>query len=248
MHSTDILTLEEEEALWHRLQAGDAKARDIMIMRHQRLVWKISRKWTRYPVQVQDLYQEGNIGLLKAVDVFDFTKGRFCKFACMHVDERMRNFCYNNMGIVKRLTTHEHRKVFANRHRFDSAAETAEGLGLTEKQVESTLARLTMDRSISNMLEDDGEEFTIPDENQDPERDVIQADLWSKVHALMKTLTDRERYIISDRYLGQERTFAQLSDDLDVSKQRVAQIEEKALKKLAQHFQKEAFTSPARAI
>ena len=250
-----ILSKDEEQALAKRLRDDDdLDAARELVMSHLRFVAHIARGYTGYGLQLGDLIQEGNVGLMKAVKRFDPDVGvRLVSFAVHWIRAEIHEFVLRNWRVVKVATTKAQRKLFFNLRKAKknlswlSADETkavADDLGVSPQEVtemEKRLAArdLTFDPA---PVEDDDERSFAPagylthsdlDPAQEVERDDWQQNSHDRLAEAMATLDDRSRAILADRWLAQEkRTLHELADEFGVSAERIRQIEGNALKKL----------------
>jgi len=249
-----ILTAEEEHDLAVQLQEhGDLEAAQKLVLSHLRFVAHIARSYNGYGLNLADLVQEGNIGLMKAVKRFDPTVGvRLISFAVYWIRAEIHEFILRNWRIVKVATTKAQRKLFFNLRsqkkqlgwfNDDEVGSVAEELGVKRSDV------LEMEKRLSGMDigfdgPDDNDETVIPapanyleDNSLEPSQLVEQSD-WSdnqeaRLYSALKDLDDRSRDILQQRWLTENKsTLHQLADKYDVSAERIRQLENNAIKKL----------------
>jgi RNA polymerase sigma-32 factor len=252
-----LLTREEELALATRLQDdGDVAAAHQLVVSNLRFVVKIAHEFRGYNMKLLDLIQEGNVGLMMAVKKFDPTRGyRLISYAVWWIRAYMRSFIMRTWSSVKLGTTHASRKLFfklrSTKSRMEqedgeqpSTEELARELGVTESDVfdmEMRMAArdfsLDADRGDSQRAfvdrlpsaEDNQEEvYAHEEEKQLASESVRQA---------MATLSEKERYIVEQRFLKEDpRTLNDIGAEFGVSRERVRQLEARAMGKLRKHL------------
>lgn len=251
-----ILSAEEEFELAQRLrQHNDLEAARLLIMAHLRFVAHIARSYNGYGLQLADLIQEGNIGLMKAVKRFDPDKKvRLVSFAVHWIRAEIHEYILRNWRIVRVATTKAQRKLFFNlrssKQRLgwfnqDEARAVAEDLGVPLEQVMEMEQRMSASDTAFDAPTSDDDEHNSPspayyleDKNADPMRQFEQADHEARVtrlqHAL-GTLDDRSRDILASRWLSDDKaTLHDLAARHQVSAERIRQLESSAIKKLKQ--------------
>ncbi len=253
-----MLEAEDERSLAIRLRDyGDIEAARKLVLSHLRLVVSIARGYSGYGLPLADLIQEGNIGLMKAVKHFDPDAGaRLAAFAVHWIKSEIHDYVIKNWRVVKVATTKAQRKLFfklrQNKKHLgwftpDERSIVAKDLGVTENDVAEMETRLagqdigydlsSEDTSDSNYLpvlspssylEDEHSNFAKNFEN----RDYKSYELENLAKAL-KSLDERSQMIIKCRWLDpQKATLQELSDKLNISVERVRQIENASLKKI----------------
>jgi len=252
--SVEVLSKEDEQALAHRLRDDeDLEAARELVMAHLRFVVHIAKGYTGYGLPLNDLIQEGNVGLMKAVKRFDPEYDvRLVSFAVHWIRAEIHEFVLRNWRIVKVATTKAQRKLFFNLRKnkkslaWLSHAETlavAEDLGVSPKEVTEMEKRLSARDALFDPAPaaDDERVFSpaayLPAPNSDPATIVEKAD-WKDVAtdrmtAAIATLDDRSRDIVQSRWLtDNKKTLHILADEYGVSAERIRQIEVNAIKKL----------------
>lgn len=252
-----LLERKYEQDLARRwLDDRDESALHEIIEAHARLVVKIAMGFRASGLPLGDLVQEGNVGLMEAADRFDPDRDvRFSTYATWWIVAAIQNYILRNSSIVRAATTPRHRRLFFNLRKLKSQMDTgysgqlttddkhviAEKLDVTIADIDRMEAHLSRpDSSLNAMVgEDESLEqlYLLPDLGPDPE-DIATLrsgdsarKLWIK-EALDK-LNPRERRIITGRFLGEEReTLAQIGEEFGVSKERVRQLESRALTKM----------------
>ena len=249
-----VLTKEDEQAMATRFrEEQDLDAARDLVMAHLRFVVHIAKGYTGYGLPLNDLIQEGNVGLMKAVKRFDPSYDvRLVSFAVHWIRAEIHEFVLKNWRIVKVATTKAQRKLFFNLRKAKkslawlSAAETeavAKDLGVSAKEVTEMEKRLHSRDAIFDPSPDADDErnFTpaayLPSPDADPAALVETSD-WNndaqgRMASALKTLDDRSRRILEERWLSDEKmTLHELADEYGISAERIRQIEANAIKKL----------------
>ncbi|MEL7185432.1 MAG: RNA polymerase sigma factor RpoH [Pseudomonadota bacterium] len=249
-----VLSKEDEQALAVRFrEEQDIEAARDLVMAHLRFVVHIAKGYTGYGLPLNDLIQEGNVGLMKAVKRFDPDYGvRLVSFAVHWIRAEIHEFVLKNWRIVKVATTKAQRKLFFNLRKkkktlaWLSAAETkavADDLGVSEKEVTEMEKRLHSRDAVFDPGPDADDEHSytpaayLPSPDADPAKQVETADFNNdaseRMHAALNILDDRSRRIIETRWLGETKlTLHDLADEYGVSAERIRQVEVNAIKKL----------------
>lgn len=255
-----VLTLEEEQSLARRYRdEDDLDAARLMVMSHLRFVVHVARGYSGYGLQVSDLIQEGNIGLMKAVKRFDPDQGvRLVSFAVHWIRAEMHEFILRNWRIVKVATTKAQRKLFFNLRRqkkrlgwlnLKEVNAVADDLGVKPEVVMEMESRLSGQDVGFDMPVDNDDESTymapaayLEGLTASPE-EVAEAEDWEGHHHNLLfegigSLDDRSRDIIQSRWLMDPKTTLQeLADKYGVSAERIRQLEAVALKKIKARFE-----------
>jgi len=260
VHQIPVLTVEDEQRLAHRLREdNDIAAAQELILSHLRFVIHVARGYSGYGLQIGDLIQEGNIGLMKAVKRFDPTVGvRLVSFAVHWIRAEMHEYIIKNWRIVKVATTKAQRKLFFNLRKSKTrlgwlnAAEVsavAKDLNVSEREVLEMESRLS-GRDIGFDAPDDADDDHAPPapvsylvaREDDPAVAYESADSESDQLELLREgmakLDERSRDIIKRRWLDPESkvTLQELADEYGVSAERIRQVEANALKKMKALF------------
>ena len=258
VHRIPVLSQEEEQALSRRYQQeSDLASARKLVMSHLRFVVHVARGYNGYGLQLSDLIQEGNIGLMKAVKRFDPDQGvRLVSFAVHWIRAEMHEFILRNWRIVKVATTKAQRKLFFNLRKskkrlgWMNAEEVrlvAKDLGVPEATVREMESRLS-GRDIGFEAPADAEDEAKPapeaflvDEGADPYDNVAEADQTDNqldtLSSALQKLDERSRDIIQRRWLNEEKaTLQDLADEYGVSAERIRQVEANAMKKMRALF------------
>ncbi len=249
-----LLTREEEIALAKRIENGDESACDELVQANMRLVVSVASKYQGRNVPLEDLIQEGNIGVMRAAKKFDYRKGfKFSTYAIWWIKQAIRR-TLDNCSRSIRLPSY----IVAKVNRFDSTyarlcqefqrepkiGELAEALELTESQVKEILALNSDTISMETPLSDEKTAATlgdlVEDTSENPEAgpiaDMIEQDL---VEQLLGKLSAREQQVLSMRYGlegGNERTLREIGEKLNVTRERIRQLEIEAIHRLRRFY------------
>ncbi len=249
-----VLSKEDEQTLANRFRDHeDLEAARDLVMAHLRFVVHIAKGYTGYGLPLNDLIQEGNVGLMKAVKRFDPNYDvRLVSFAVHWIRAEIHEFVLKNWRIVKVATTKAQRKLFFNLRKAKkslawlSAEETqavAEDLGVSAKEVTEMEKRLHSRDAIFDPAPDGDDErnFTpaayLPSPDADPavlvEASDWNSDATTRMASALKTLDDRSRDILEKRWLTDDKkTLHELAAVYNVSAERIRQLESNAIKKL----------------
>ena len=254
VHAIPILTKEQEQELALKLyEEDDLDAARQLVIHHLRFVVHIARSYQGYGLPLGDIIQEGNVGLMKAVDKYDPHRGvKLVSFAVHWIKAEIHEYILKNWRLVKIATTKAQRKLFFNLRGKKKSLEwltkeeagIASDLNVDVKDVLHMENRLSSNDSSFDAPVQTGndEEVMSPsqyleDKRYDPEVIVAneqaeQVNRSELVEAL-KMLDDRSKDILQRRYLSdQKATLHDLADEYEVSAERIRQIENTALKKL----------------
>jgi RNA polymerase sigma-32 factor len=258
VHRIPVLAVEEEQALAHRYRDDDdLDAARKLVMSHLRFVVHVARGYSGYGLQMADLIQEGNSGLMKAVKRFDPDHGvRLVSFAVHWIRAEMHEFILKNWRIVKVATTKAQRKLFFNLRKskkrlgwmnMTEVRAVAKDLGVPEATVLEMESRLS-GRDVGFDAPTESDEVAprapvayLEDQGADPYLQLADADqeqhqLGTLQQALAK-LDTRTRDIIRRRWLAEDKaTLQELADQYGVSAERIRQLEANAMKKMRGAF------------
>ncbi len=246
-----VLAKEDEQALANRFrESEDLDAARELVMAHLRFVVHIAKGYTGYGLPLNDLIQEGNVGLMKAVKRFDPDYGvRLVSFAVHWIRAEIHEFVLKNWRIVKVATTKAQRKLFFNLRKnkkslsWLSDAETkavAKDLSVKPEEVTEMEKRLYSRDAIFDPTPDADDErnFTpaayLPSPQADPATLVEKAD-WNedattRMTAALNILDDRSRRILEERWLSEDKmTLHELAAEHSCSAERVRQLEGNAI-------------------
>ena len=260
-----MLSAEEEYTLANRLSIhGDTDAAHQLVTSHLRLGAKLAMGYKGYGMPITDIISEGNVGLMQAVQKFDPEKGfRLATYALWWVKAAMQEYILRSWSLVKIGTTAVQKKLFFNLRRAKNQIQAYEDgdlnpenlekiskqLNVPEKEVVNMNRRLSgADPSLNAKIStDDGSqtewqdwiEADAPNQEEEyveKEEDTIRKELISEA---LNILNERELDIVQTRRLSEETsTLEELSEKYDISRERVRQIEVRALEKIKEEIQK----------
>jgi len=249
-----VLDREREQQLAQRFRRdNDLDAARELVLSHLRFVVHIARGYAGYGLPMNDLVQEGNIGLMKAVKRFDPSVGvRLVSFAVHWIRAEIHEYVLRNWRLVKVATTKAQRKLFFNLRRLKnnlnwlSADETravAQDLGVTPAEVTEMERRLSardLSFDVAGEAEDEegyGPSAYLPAADADP-AEQVEAEEWSRasaqsLSAAMERLDARSRAILQRRWMSDDKaTLHELAAQYGVSAERIRQIEAGAMNRL----------------
>ncbi len=260
VHQIPVLSVDEEQELSRRFRdEQDLNAARELVHSHLRFVVHVARGYNGYGLQLGDLIQEGNIGLMKAVKRFDPDMGvRLVSFAVHWIRAEMHEFILKNWRIVKVATTKAQRKLFFNLRKsktrlgWMNAAEVsavAKDLNVSEREVMEMESRLSgRDIGFDAPTDEDNDHAPpspaafLVSNDEDPsmayEREDSEDNQMQLLREGLAELDARSRDIIRRRWLDADSkvTLQELADEYGVSAERIRQVEANALKKMKALF------------
>lgn len=254
VNSQPFVDEQQEKLLFMKYQQkNDLAAAHKLVLSHLRFVGYIARSYKGYGLPMDDLVQEGNVGLMKSVKKFRLEFGiRLSSFAVHYIKAEIQEYVIRNWRLVKATTTKAKRKLFFNLRKlksntqwlsYEDKKEIAEQLQVSEKDITDMEAQIAQaDFYINSSATDDGAkqasiDFMLEDKTGSFTAKLIQQDFTEKMFkqakSIIEALDDRSRDIIENRWLAQEKlTHKYFSEKYGVSQERIRQIEEKAFAKI----------------
>jgi RNA polymerase primary sigma factor len=246
-----LLTHKEEIDLSKRAKAGDKGARQRLIEKNLRLVVSVAKKYRGMGLPFEDLIQEGNIGLMKAVEKFDPDRGwRFSTYATWWVRQAVQRAVADkgrtirvpvHMGDKIRKMARAYNELSSEMEREPTDEEVANRLGWTTEQVRDVKGAMPDATSFNQPLGSDSDATEIGELIEDERASEVAGTIIGEMEMdwlaeAVEKLPERHRYILIKRYgLGDEETatLARLSAELGISRERVRQVQREAERMLA---------------
>lgn len=244
----DLITVEEEVELAQRIKKGDRKALDKLTKANLRFVVSVAKQYQNQGLSLPDLINEGNVGLIKAAEKFDETRGfKFISYAVWWIRQsilqalaeqsRIVRLPLNQVGSLNKIS--KALSKFEQEHeRRPSSEELAKELGVDEGKISDTLKVGGRHISVDAPFVE-GEENSLLDVLQDSnspnaDKELIDESLAKEIDRSLATLTERESDIIK-MFFGigyQEMTLEEIGDKFGLTRERVREIKEKAIRRL----------------
>ncbi|HET7744916.1 MAG TPA: sigma-70 family RNA polymerase sigma factor [Gaiellaceae bacterium] len=245
----ELLTAPEEIALAKRIERGDQSAKETMINSNLRLVVSIAKRYRGHGVSFGDLIQEGVIGLNRAVEKFDWRKGfKFSTYATWWIRQACQR-AISNQGRTIRVPAHVHERrakiarlgrQFEVEHGREPTLDEIVGLtGYEERHIEEALAAVEASVSLNQIVGDDGDgelgDLFADPAAVDPAEEAGDAIRRDTVRSALRSLPERERRILELRFGfdGEQQSLDAIAREIGVARERVRQLEQRALAKLA---------------
>ena len=256
-----ILTREEEIKLAEHIKAGDPKAIQEMVRRNLKYVVTVANKYRGLGISLQDLIEEGNIGLIQAAKRFDVSRNvKFITYAVWWIKQAIMHSLAEQSGTVKLPVKQAGKVLKINKRsqqmvqdleREPTQSELAKDLGYRNEELVSIMRAYRTHLSLDSPLKDSEDTLyldLLENQNLMPFDDqLMQASLSAKVDELLEDLSERETLILKMRFgfLGEVRTLEEIGKEIGLSRERVRQIEKKAKLKLKSKLQSESWVDEA---
>lgn len=254
INETALLSADQEKELAHRVEEGDSKAREQMVRANLRLVVNIARGYTGKGLSLQDLIEEGNLGLLRAVEGFDQTMNtRFSTYASYWIKQSIKRALVNTAKTIRipaymvELLAKWRRasaKLQDELGRTPTHEEIARELGLPKKKLSIIKKAIRIYNSMPQMEQVDAgwslDEMLMDGSSQNPDTEMSQADDLNHVLDLLGKMDQREATVLRMRFgldCAEPKTLKEIGESLGLTRERVRQIEHEALSKLSESMQ-----------
>ena len=244
----DLISVQDEVDLARRIREGDQKALDKLVRANLRFVVSVAKQYQNQGLSLPDLINEGNLGLIRAAQRFDETRGfKFISYAVWWVRQsilqalaeqsRIVRLPLNRVGSLNKINK-ERSKFEQEFERIPSAEELAERLDIPADQVADTMKvsgrHISVDAPFADGDENSLLDVLINDDTPTPDRVLNQESLSKEVDRALQQLDERERNIVKMFFGigGQEMTLEEIGAKYDLTRERVRQIKEKAIRRL----------------
>jgi len=245
----ELITAEEEVALAQRIKQGDRYALEKLTKANLRFVVSVSKQYQNQGLSLPDLINEGNLGLIKAAQRFDETRGfKFISYAVWWIRQsilqalaeqsRIVRLPLNKIGAINKINKAS-AKLEQDKEREPNVEEIAEMLDLPENEIKDSMRNsgrhLSMDAPLLTDEENNLYDVLKSDENTTPETELLYESLRKEIDRAISTLTPREADVIR-LYFGlnskHPMTLEEIGERFDLTRERVRQIKEKAIRRL----------------
>ena len=253
INETALLSANDEKELARRIAFGESAARDRMVRANLRLVVNIARAYTNKGLPLQDLIEEGNLGLLRAVEGFDPDMNtRFSTYASYWIKQSIKRALINTGKTIRipaymvELLTKWRRataQLDEKLGRPPTQEEVAKELGLPKKKLSIVKEAIQLYTSIPQTDDDEGgwqmSDMVADQRTKAPDDDMLDADNLKHVYRILETMDPREATILRMRFGlddSEPRTLKEIGETLGLTRERVRQIESDVLKRIAKEL------------
>jgi RNA polymerase primary sigma factor len=245
----ELITPEEEVMLAQKIKAGDDKALEKLTRSNLRFVVSVAKQYQNQGLSLPDLINEGNLGLIKAAKRFDETRGfKFISYAVWWIRQsilqalaeqsRIVRLPLNQVGSLNKLSK-ESSKLEQQLHRAPTVEELAKALEQPEEKIADTMKvhsrHVSMDAPLVQDEDNSLLDVFVSPEQQDTDHHLMNESLLREIQRSLSTLTEKERDVINLYYgigMSHGLTLEEIGEMFDLTRERVRQIKEKAIRRL----------------
>ncbi len=247
-----MISAEEEVELARNIKAGDEEALNKLTTTNLRFVVSVAKQYQNQGISLQDLINEGNVGLIKAAKRFDETRGfKFISYAVWWIRQsilqaiadqsRIVRLPLNQVGVINKIKK-ETARLEQQFKRMPTTEEIAEAIDMPVYKVSEIMKMNNHPQSIDSPISPNEEtrfvDIFVHDNDEDTDKILMNESLSSEIHDVLKTLPEKEREVLKLFYgidTTHEHTLDEIGDRMELSRERVRQIKERALKRLRQN-------------
>ncbi|MCQ2277007.1 MAG: RNA polymerase sigma factor RpoD/SigA [Bacteroidales bacterium] len=255
-----MISAEEEVELARRIKAGDEEALNKLTTTNLRFVVSVAKQYQNQGISLQDLINEGNVGLIKAAKRFDETRGfKFISYAVWWIRQsilqaiadqsRIVRLPLNQVGVINKIKK-ESSRLEQTLKRVPTTEEIAEAIDMPVYKVSEIMKMNNHPQSIDSPISPNEEtrfvDIFVHENDEDTDVILMQESLASEIRDILKTLPDKEREVLMLFYginTSHEYTLDEIGDHMGLSRERVRQIKERALKRLRQNSKNKTLKS-----
>jgi len=256
INKTSKLTDEQFASLYERYKNGDKEAKNLLIKKNLKFVVMIAKRYKNLGLTMMDLIEEGNIGLIKAVEKYDIKKGtKFSTYAVWWIKQKIKRALDNQVSLIRtpsyavqnaRKCLNYWDEINKDNNSGINLNETSIDLGLTIRELKNVMYSINSNKvvSLDSALQTDSDASLIDliEEKNDsniPEKSLEKKMNQNMLSELFNILTDKEKLIIEARFElnnNVKETLTEIGEKLGISRERVRQIENIAIQKMKKFF------------